>query len=550
MASSTNLTTIAYTDTDTNTICPQTDQRIDSSAGASPPASRIVVVKGVESSLPSLNPFQRKEAISQLGEVTRCDFRRDGTVEVELRDAEEARKAILMTSLTYRVREGGERRERTILVTVVAQSTPKTKSRGVIACDDLRDMADKDIAEELSDVGVIAARRLGKSDSIVLSFASETPPQRVFIGFRSILVRTYVPEPLRCYRCHMFGHASGRCKRGDRCGRCGSSKHDSDHCSAGKERCLNCQGEHPAWSRKCEKYQTEKEIGNIRVKQGVSFPEARRMYQENHPTPSYSHVAAERTVPTQPQPHVSTPGTSAPTQGMRPALDINTRVGDLFNLTLAEVLQFLFSMLPAFQRVTVHDDVQRPPSGTPSTAVTTEAVAPAESQRLDPVPGDSAEQFITVGKGGKPVGTRRGGPAPVNRNSGHAPPPLAPRPTQQTGKTFVAPPQASSRQGPAMGPPPPPPPRPRSRTTSPAARPSPALPAERVQATPPPARRQSASLSPSPICERGDKRPLDDSISPVTQDTPRRRVRVDPPARDRSVSASPVRVGAADFFNE
>ena len=70
-------------------------------------------------------------------------------------------------------------------------------------------------------------------------------------------MRRFVPEPLRCFKCHAFGHVQKHCLRQDLCGVC-SRRHPTSECiSALKEgerrqaRCPNCKQGHHAWARSC-----------------------------------------------------------------------------------------------------------------------------------------------------------------------------------------------------------------------------------------------------------------------------------------------------------
>ena len=150
------------------------------------------------------------------GAVVRCDLLRNGAIEVEFANAADAERASKIRSLIYTARAEGRRSEKSFPVTVETPE-PRTLTRGVVTCGDLRDMDDEEIAEGLADVGVTEARRIGKTDTVVLSFSTPTLPDRIFICYRSISVRRYIPDPLRCFTCHSFGHSSKTCRRGNRC---------------------------------------------------------------------------------------------------------------------------------------------------------------------------------------------------------------------------------------------------------------------------------------------------------------------------------------------
>ncbi|GFW97204.1 putative RNA-directed DNA polymerase from transposon X-element [Trichonephila clavipes] len=96
-------------------------------------------------------------------------------------------------------------------------------------------------------------------------------------------VRPYIPNLLRCFQCQRYGHSKNVCRGQPTCPRCGESGHDSADCKK-KEQCLNCKGEHPAYSRSCPTWIIEKEITSVKNKRqkfptqrhGVLFCHARR----------------------------------------------------------------------------------------------------------------------------------------------------------------------------------------------------------------------------------------------------------------------------------
>ena len=70
-------------------------------------------------------------------------------------------------------------------------------------------------------------------------------------------VKTYHPEPLRCFKCQKFGHHKSVCNSGHICAVC-SARHETEECirkykrgESTTPRCPNCKGNHPAWNRRC-----------------------------------------------------------------------------------------------------------------------------------------------------------------------------------------------------------------------------------------------------------------------------------------------------------
>ncbi|GFV94230.1 uncharacterized protein TNCV_1136851 [Trichonephila clavipes] len=106
-------------------------------------------------------------------------------------------------------------------------------------------------------------------------------------------VRPYIPNLLRCFQCQRYGHSKNVCRGQPTCPRCGESGHDSADCKK-KEQCLNCKGEHPAYSRSCPTWITEKEITAIKIKEKISYPEARRVVLARTPVSGKSYASATR----------------------------------------------------------------------------------------------------------------------------------------------------------------------------------------------------------------------------------------------------------------
>ena len=98
-------------------------------------------------------------------------------------------------------------------------------------------------------------------------------PESITLGiFGTFQVRPWSPEPLRCYRCHRFGHHQKICQGRETCGVCAGS-HPTRECTEKHRRgvttlarCPNCSGKHHAWNQGC--------------------PERRRRIPARHTTPA------------------------------------------------------------------------------------------------------------------------------------------------------------------------------------------------------------------------------------------------------------------------
>lgn len=156
-------------------------------------------------------------------------------------------------------------------------------SRGVIAVSELIDVPVEEILENLKEQGVIDVYKIKirrnneyiVTRNLVLTFDRPTIPEKLKVGYLSTDVRAYIPNPLRCFRCNRFGHAAGACRGSPCCARCGLPEHETKDCKA-SYKCVNCSGDHPAYSRSCPRWKLEKEILHIKVTQNLTFPEARK----------------------------------------------------------------------------------------------------------------------------------------------------------------------------------------------------------------------------------------------------------------------------------
>ena len=142
---------------------------------------------------------------------------------------------------------------------IPAKCVPHTSlntSKGIIRCPDLSDISEEEIASELADQNVTAARRITffrdsvrrPTNTIILTFNTAILPKYLKVGYLKVAVDVYIPNPLQCYCCDKFGHHERNCKlnQGEHvCRRCGNSNlvHSSeDDCEFGI-RCINCKGE-------------------------------------------------------------------------------------------------------------------------------------------------------------------------------------------------------------------------------------------------------------------------------------------------------------------
>ena len=105
-------------------------------------------------------------------------------------------------------------------------------------------------------------------------------------------VEVYIPNPLRCYSCRVFGHHEDYCLKKPICGNCCGEKHCSDvrNCSE-TPKCANCNGNHPVSSRDCPSWKKEKQILTVKYQRSITFFEARKIVEEQISAPGKSYTS-------------------------------------------------------------------------------------------------------------------------------------------------------------------------------------------------------------------------------------------------------------------
>nr|XP_015914952.2 uncharacterized protein LOC107445127 [Parasteatoda tepidariorum] len=173
--------------------------------------------------------------------------------------------------------------------------------RGVISETDFINDTEEMIVEEfenqhVSSVLRIKIRRDGKlipTKHLILTFNLPKLPSSVKLAWHNCPVRPYVPNPLRCFNCQRFGHSKASCRGKATCARCFGIDHEDNFCEL-PPFCVNCEGDHVAYSRGCPKWSQEKEILSIKVMQNLTFSEARRIVTARTPRPGVSYSAAAK----------------------------------------------------------------------------------------------------------------------------------------------------------------------------------------------------------------------------------------------------------------
>ncbi|GBM11788.1 hypothetical protein AVEN_22918-1 [Araneus ventricosus] len=125
-----------------------------------------------------------------------------------------------------------------IPVTVSPHATLNS-SKGVITCGELFNVPTEEILKELQGQGVSHVRRISirrdgqllNTKHLILTFDSDKLPENIKAGYMRLSVRTYIPNPLRCFQCQRFGHSKTSCRGTLTCARCAEVGHESTNCT-------------------------------------------------------------------------------------------------------------------------------------------------------------------------------------------------------------------------------------------------------------------------------------------------------------------------------
>ena len=156
----------------------------------------------------------------------------------------------------------------------VSEHKTLNSSKGIIRDKALKGESEENIKDNLQDQGVTAVKRfkirkghdLVSTNTLLLTFNSVVPPKSLKIFYRIIPVEVYIPNPLRCFNCQRFGHHENNCPvdLGSICERCG-------------------MGGHEVWKK-------EKEIMKLKVTKNLTYPEARKLYDQQQPEFTFTKV--------------------------------------------------------------------------------------------------------------------------------------------------------------------------------------------------------------------------------------------------------------------
>ncbi|GBM75086.1 hypothetical protein AVEN_197445-1 [Araneus ventricosus] len=229
-----------------------------------------------------------KAITATVGEVKSTKKLRSGDLLVEVHSRKQSEQIVKLTTFSN------------IPITVSPHSSLNSSKR-VITCGELLNVPTEEILKELQGEGVSHVRRISirrdgqllHTKHLILTFDSAILPENIKAGYMRLSVRTYIPNPLRCFKCQRFGHSKTSCRGTLTCARCAEVGHESTDCTR-TEKCVNCKGEHTSFSRNCIAWKRKKEIISTKIKKQISYPEARKLVNSQTPTPGNSYVSVAK----------------------------------------------------------------------------------------------------------------------------------------------------------------------------------------------------------------------------------------------------------------
>lgn len=157
-------------------------------------------------------------------------------------------------------------------------------SKGVIRCYDLQFLEIEEIKQELSstikDIIRIKIKKNGTdvlTNSYIITFPQPKIPETIKIGFHTVKVQNYIPNPMRCFNCLGFSHPTIACKQEAKCIQCGEKKHEGNERCTRPPKCANCSDNHNALDRNCPIFKIQKEIKSIQTINKIPLHEAKKI---------------------------------------------------------------------------------------------------------------------------------------------------------------------------------------------------------------------------------------------------------------------------------
>ncbi|CAH2090161.1 unnamed protein product [Euphydryas editha] len=182
----------------------------------------------------------------------------------------------------------------------------------------------------------IKARRLnrksitdGKTEwlptqTVVITFLSQTLPERVFCCYTSLPVALYTLPTIQCNNCCRFGHTQDKCRSKPRCFMC-AQPHPGRSCEVPRSEatCLSCSGPHPAIDPNCPEHMRQKQIKIVMSEENTPYSEASLRFRPTRRSFADSTRSSHLSNPTCSPNSMSTP-TRPPMSPLTPIYEISS----------------------------------------------------------------------------------------------------------------------------------------------------------------------------------------------------------------------------------
>ena len=188
--------------------------------------NKFLVLRLEDDSFQNISPFKaNRDIVNACGSEPKIRPQDDGTLLVEVSSLEQSEKMLKIGSIVGR--------------RVTCFPHPfHNQCRGVIYAPELISLDTNEIQQELEEQNVVKVVRMRKKvgdqivplATLILTFKTHKLPNVIKAGWLNFRVKPYIPSPLRCYHCQMFGHSVQKCKKkiSDEpavCSNCGKQAH-------------------------------------------------------------------------------------------------------------------------------------------------------------------------------------------------------------------------------------------------------------------------------------------------------------------------------------
>lgn len=161
---------------------------------------------------------------------------------------------------------------------IATRTLGEGKCKGVIHCPAIKGRKEEDIKSKLSKNGVTEVKARGQNGTFVLTLNTPTLPAEIQVGALKVEVQPYIPRPLLCRQCFVYGHTQKVCRNKPACRKCGGPHSDKLPCLK-PAKCRNCGGKHHPNDKACKVWQQEQSINEMMILHKIPGQQARDMYR-------------------------------------------------------------------------------------------------------------------------------------------------------------------------------------------------------------------------------------------------------------------------------